>query len=180
LNQSRLSIFQSGIASSPCPSEIRAEWESPSNIALVKYWGKKEGQLPTNPSLSMTLNKAVTRTSVVAVLTEEVKNHLIVNGDPDHPFAFKLKNLVQWLVSEIPTLERYSLQVKTTNTFPHSAGIASSASGISAFTLCLLTIISKITGKEIPEGELLYQERDLAVHAAPFMEAFHYGEKHEE
>jgi diphosphomevalonate decarboxylase len=57
------------------------------------------------------------------------------------------------LVSEIPALEKYSFQVTTANTFPHSAGIASSASGISAFSLCMLTIISKINGKEIPMYE---------------------------
>ena len=35
-------------------------WRSPSNIALVKYWGKRPVQLPANPSLSMTLSRAYT------------------------------------------------------------------------------------------------------------------------
>lgn len=35
-------------------------WRSPSNIALVKYWGKRPVQIPANPSLSMTLGKAYT------------------------------------------------------------------------------------------------------------------------
>lgn len=39
-------------------------WQSPSNIALIKYWGKKGFQLPANPSLSFTLSKSVTRTSM--------------------------------------------------------------------------------------------------------------------
>ena len=29
-------------------------WSAPSNIALVKYWGKKEHQIPANPSISFT------------------------------------------------------------------------------------------------------------------------------
>jgi hypothetical protein len=33
-----------------------ASWRSPSNIALIKYWGKHELQLPGNPSLSFTLS----------------------------------------------------------------------------------------------------------------------------
>ena len=32
-------------------------WQSPSNIALVKYWGKKENQIPANPSVSFTLKR---------------------------------------------------------------------------------------------------------------------------
>jgi len=39
-------------------------WESPANIALIKYWGKRSGQLPNNASLSFTLSRSVTQTSV--------------------------------------------------------------------------------------------------------------------
>ena len=35
---------------------------SPSNIALVKYWGKKPHQIPANPSISFTLNNCKTET----------------------------------------------------------------------------------------------------------------------
>ena len=37
-------------------------WQSPSNIALVKYWGKHGVQLPRNPSISLTLNSSFTDT----------------------------------------------------------------------------------------------------------------------
>ena len=40
------------------------EWSAPSNIALVKYWGKKENQIPANPSISFTLNNCKTITKV--------------------------------------------------------------------------------------------------------------------
>jgi diphosphomevalonate decarboxylase len=40
------------------------KWNSPSNIAIVKYWGKKENQIPQNPSISFTLSKCYTTTSV--------------------------------------------------------------------------------------------------------------------
>ncbi|MBT8235592.1 MAG: diphosphomevalonate decarboxylase, partial [Bacteroidia bacterium] len=39
-------------------------WQAPSNIALIKYWGKKEVQIPRNPSLSFTLTACATRTIV--------------------------------------------------------------------------------------------------------------------
>ena len=40
------------------------EWNSPSNIAVVKYWGKKPNQIPQNPSISFTLSKCYTNTVV--------------------------------------------------------------------------------------------------------------------
>jgi diphosphomevalonate decarboxylase len=155
LNQSPLSVFQTGITGQPelLSSPVMAEWESPSNIALVKYWGKKEGQLPANPSLSMTLSRALTHTSVMAIPAGSDNTFLTVNGDPGHLFVSKLQKLVEWLATEIPIIKWYSFEVKTSNTFPHSTGIASSASGISAFTLCILTIILKITGQEIPDDD---------------------------
>ena len=39
-------------------------WKAPSNIALVKYWGKYGVQLPKNPSISFTLSNCVTTTEV--------------------------------------------------------------------------------------------------------------------
>jgi diphosphomevalonate decarboxylase len=56
------------------------EWSAPSNIALVKYWGKKEQessiagekseQIPANPSISFTLNhcKTITKLGVMKKL----------------------------------------------------------------------------------------------------------------
>ena len=42
------------------PESGTVAWESPSNIALVKYWGKRENQIPANPSVSFTLNNCKT------------------------------------------------------------------------------------------------------------------------
>jgi len=39
-------------------------WKSPSNIALVKYWGKYPAQIPANPSISFTLSVAATTTTL--------------------------------------------------------------------------------------------------------------------
>jgi diphosphomevalonate decarboxylase len=39
-------------------------WQSPSNIALVKYWGKLENQIPANPSISFTLDSCRTTTTL--------------------------------------------------------------------------------------------------------------------
>src|SRR5210317_2130862 len=37
---------------------------APSNIALVKYWGKKEEQIPMNASISLTLEQCRTNTTI--------------------------------------------------------------------------------------------------------------------
>ncbi len=130
-----------------------SSWQSPSNIALVKYWGKKDGQLPANPSVSMTLSRARTITTVEAGWQEQ-GGILSVNGLPDHPFIPKLTRVWQRLSEERPATGKLSCRVVTENTFPHSAGIASSASGISAFTLCLAEIICTIEGR--PAGDDLF------------------------
>ena len=40
------------------------KWQTPSNIALVKYWGKSEPQIPKNASVSFTLNNCHTITKI--------------------------------------------------------------------------------------------------------------------
>ena len=60
--------IREAVANLPSRKEtIRIGWRSPSNIALVKYWGKSEGQFPRNPSLSFSLREAVTEMLVIAL-----------------------------------------------------------------------------------------------------------------
>ncbi|MCX6305792.1 MAG: diphosphomevalonate decarboxylase [Bacteroidetes bacterium] len=131
-------------------------WQSPSNIALVKYWGKKEGQLPATPSLSMTLDRAVTRTRVIVSFEASPKGLVSVNGDLFHPFLPKMRHLLHWMTHEIPVLAGVTLTATTENSFPHSTGIASSASGISAFALCLLTIACDILKAEMKQEDFMH------------------------
>jgi diphosphomevalonate decarboxylase len=42
----------------------KVTYKAPSNIALVKYWGKKADQIPANPSISFTLDACATTTSI--------------------------------------------------------------------------------------------------------------------
>ena len=52
------------ISKAAAPVNFITSWEAPSNIALIKYWGKEDIQIPKNPSLSFTLSSSVTKTSV--------------------------------------------------------------------------------------------------------------------
>lgn len=118
------------------PGSFETAWRSPSNIAFVKYWGKKGHQLPANPSLSMTLKECVTETKVTFLPSDELKVELYLDGVRENKFALKIQKYIESL-TDLPKLKKVSYKVETKNTFPHGTGIASSASGLSAFCLCL-------------------------------------------
>lgn len=130
------------ITSDVTPGAIR--WRSPSNIALVKYWGKHGEQLPRNPSVSFTLDGAATDTtmrySVRAQAGEGVDVVLYLDGVRNEGFSSRTKSFLEKLLPIYPFLKQLSLEIKTSNSFPHSAGIASSASGMSALALCLVSL----------------------------------------
>lgn len=111
----------------------------PSNIAFIKYWGKRPGavQWPANDSLSMTLNQLATTTSVR------------LSRDDDHSLRLGQRLYTRddkQLGKTFQQLDRLALrfgfqqklEISTTNSFPMGAGIASSASGLGALTLASL------------------------------------------
>ena len=127
-----------------------AAWTSPSNIALVKYWGKKGEQLPANPSISFTLDKALTDTTIHASRHTGGKGVSIdfyFEGQKNESFERKLVAFLEKASSQFPWINEFHLEIHSSNTFPHSSGIASSASAFSALSLCLCSLHEKITGK---------------------------------
>jgi diphosphomevalonate decarboxylase len=118
------------------PLAYQTCWISPSNIAFIKYWGKKAYQLPANPSLSLTLKECISRTSVAFVPHESLKVEFFLDGKERPTFGKKIDEFLKTLAADIPLLNNLSLKIESKNTFPHGAGIASSASGLSAFALC--------------------------------------------
>lgn len=118
-------------------SSFETAWRSPSNIAFVKYWGKKGHQIPANPSLSMTLKDCFTETRVKFSSSDTLSVTLFLEGKREDKFALKIQKYLETLAQEIPFIGKTSFEVHTKNTFPHGTGIASSASGLSAFALCL-------------------------------------------
>ncbi len=117
-------------------------WSAPSNIALVKYWGKKANQIPANPSISLTLDKCKTITSV-AFERKNVGGHsfdLLFEGQPKEDFKPKIAKFFQRIDRYLAFLNDYHFTIDTRNTFPHSSGIASSASGMAALAMNLVSI----------------------------------------
>ncbi len=130
-------------------------WEAPSNIALVKYWGKKENQIPANPSISFTLSNCVTRTQLNYEFANKMSFIVLVDGVRNEKFEPKIATFLERIVPYCPFMNQLNLTIDTTNTFPHSSGIASSASGMAALSLCICDIEKqlnpKFTGLEFTE-----------------------------
>ncbi len=130
------------------PKEAKVGWRSPSNIALVKYWGKKPNQIPANPSISFTLSNCATTTSVTfKKLDEQVADwsfEFLFEGAPKEDFKPKIETFFGRIEKYVPFLKEYHLVIESSNSFPHSSGIASSASGMSALALCIVDFESVI------------------------------------
>lgn len=118
-------------------------WSAPSNIALVKYWGKKDNQIPANPSISFTLNNCKTITTLSFDKKEDTGNFsfdLLFEGSPKEDFKPKITKFFQRVEAYLPFLKAYHFTIDTQNTFPHSSGIASSASGMAALAINLMSL----------------------------------------
>ncbi len=119
------------------------QWSAPSNIALVKYWGKKENQIPANPSISFTLNNCKTITKVSFERKENNGNFsfdLLFEGKPKEDFKPKIQKFLERIAIYCSFLKDYHLKIETENTFPHSSGIASSASGMAALSMNIMSL----------------------------------------
>jgi diphosphomevalonate decarboxylase len=143
---------------------------SPTNIALIKYWGKRDSKLnlPINSSVSVTLNQRDLRTvTTVTASPAYEKDRLWLNGVEEDVSASKRLQAVFREVrkragelrdpktGEVHTRkggwDGYHVWVVSENNFPTAAGLASSAAGYSALTFAL----AKLYG--VPEslaGEL--------------------------
>ncbi|MRT92455.1 diphosphomevalonate/mevalonate 3,5-bisphosphate decarboxylase family protein [Ancylomarina sp. 16SWW S1-10-2] len=139
-------------------------WESPSNIALIKYWGKMEVQLPCNPSLSMSLKNAVSRFELTYSLKKDGEKDLIYlfEGKENKAFEDKLSRFINSVANDLPCVTKYQLKISSSNTFPHSAGIASSASAMSALALCLCSMQEAIDEMEMPKSFFLQKASRIA------------------
>ena len=141
------------------------QWSSPSNIALVKYWGKKDKQIPANPSVSFTLNtcKTITKlafakntSSALSVTDSGLSFDLLFEGNPKEDFKPKIQKFFERVLVYLPFLKDYHFTIDTQNTFPHSSGIASSASGMAALAMNLMCL-EKALNPEMTE-DYFYQK----------------------
>jgi len=130
-------------------------WQCPSNIALVKYWGKHGNQLPNNPSVSFTLSEAATRTFVTweeDLNTDSPGLSFLFDGKENRAFESRIRKFLDAMsVEHFPFLKFGHLSIETSNSFPHSSGIASSASAMSALSMALCDLEQMISGKSVSD-----------------------------
>lgn len=119
----------------------------PSNIALIKYWGKYDPQIPANPSISYTLNHCKTNTEMEFLADEKFSVQTYLSGNEELKFAQKIEKYFQKIEEYLPWILKGKYIIKTENTFPHSSGIASSASGFGAIAKCLMALDEQFSGK---------------------------------
>jgi diphosphomevalonate decarboxylase len=140
------------------------QWSAPSNIALVKYWGKKDNQIPANPSVSFTLNNCKTITKLVFAKKENKDNFsfdLLFEGKPKEDFKPKIQKFLERIEIYLPFLKEYHFTIDTQNTFPHSSGIASSASGMAALAMNLMSL-EKVLNPEMTSAYFYQKASFLA------------------
>ena len=162
------------------PKNGTVSYQSPSNIALVKYWGKRDVQLPENPSISFTLSNCFTQTTLefkkrqkpakVSILNDnssfvqsgrqqEFQFDVFLDGENKPEFKKKIGEFISRIGEFVSFISDYDFVIKTHNSFPHSSGIASSASGMAALALCIMSM-EKALNPSISE-ELFYQKASL-------------------
>ncbi len=133
----------------------------PSNIALIKYWGKYADQNPANPSISFTLNHCKTNTSIEFFVNEAFTVQTFLAGNEETKFAEKIEKYFKNIEQYLPWILKGKYIIRTENTFPHSSGIASSASGFGAIAKCLMKLDETFSGN-LSEEESLQKASFLA------------------
>lgn len=105
------------------------------NIALIKYWGKRDAErnLPDVGSLSLTLDGLVTETRIEPDSSADPPRFEL----DDHPMTPDEARRIRDLLDRMGRGERSGYRFRTVNHFPTAAGLASSASGGAAAVLAL-------------------------------------------
>ncbi len=144
----------------------RIAWRSPSNLALVKYWGKYGRQLPRNPSISFTLNNAFTETVLEYRPKDSdgktIELDFFFEKKENEAFRIKMLKFLESIVDVFPFLTQLHLTVHSYNSFPHSTGIASSASAMSALATCLCSMEKELFGTLQDSNEFLQKSSFIA------------------
>ena len=113
---------------------MQAEAQAQPNIALVKYWGKRDSRfnLPAVGSISITLNSLVTNTRIH--FNDELQSDQVsLDGNSSDEETLRISRFLD-MFRELAGTEIFA-RVESSNNFPTAAGLASSASGFAALAV---------------------------------------------
>ncbi|KAK2489357.1 hypothetical protein MC885_003238 [Smutsia gigantea] len=138
---------------------------APVNIAVIKYWGKRDEELilPINSSLSVTLHQDQLKTTTTAALSGEfTEDRIWLNGREEDVGQPRLQACLQEIrrlareqrkpgsEDRLPLSLNYKVHVASVNNFPTAAGLASSAAGYA----CLVYALARVYGVESDISEV--------------------------
>jgi len=133
---------------------------APVNIAVVKYWGKRDETLilPTNSSLSVTLHQQqMCATTTVAASPQFTTDRMWLNGTEENLQTPRLQNVLKEIRRRAEHLQNgvggSKLHICSKNNFPTAAGLASSAAGYA----CLVYALAKLYHVEGDISEIARQ-----------------------
>ena len=114
------------------------------NIALVKYWGKKDENLiiPMNSSISLTLDEQLK--CIAEAEFANGKDEMAVNGKPARVDDYRVLDYVRKLAG----IDK-RFKIKSDTWFPVAGGLASSAAGFAAIAFALAAVLEEEEGIEL-------------------------------
>ncbi|XP_055992420.1 diphosphomevalonate decarboxylase [Sorex fumeus] len=128
---------------------------APVNIAVIKYWGKRDEELilPINSSLSVTLHQDQLKTTTTAAISKAfTEDRIWLNGREEDVTQPRLQACLREIRrlakkqksagGEDPLTPSYKVHVASVNNFPTAAGLASSAAGYA----CLAYALARVYG----------------------------------
>jgi diphosphomevalonate decarboxylase len=136
---------------------MKATASARSNIAIIKYWGMRDYSLglPSNSSISFTMDDTLSTTTTVEFSRKCPRDSLSIDGRPAEPNetarASQFLNIVRKMAGV-----RMRAKIASRNTFPRSAGMASSASAFAALACAATNACGiKLGGKELSQLAML-------------------------
>lgn len=146
---------------------LMATGRSPTNIAVIKYWGKRDEALilPVNDSISVTLDPDhLSATTTVAVSPSFPSDRMWLNGKEISLSGGRFQSCLREIRKRAQDVEdekkgirikkedwgKLHVHIASYNNFPTAAGLASSAAGLACFVFTL----GKLMNVKEDHGEL--------------------------
>ncbi|XP_076763756.1 mevalonate diphosphate decarboxylase [Xylocopa sonorina] len=119
---------------------------APVNIAVIKYWGKRDETLilPTNDSISVTLDTEHLHAKTTVMASPNFKQDRVwLNGQEEDIKNPRLQNCLTEIrkrTEDTSGISKWKVHICSENNFPTAAGLASSAAGYA----CLVAALAKL------------------------------------